>query len=323
MNLLVTGGCGFIGSNFVRKYNYSPEVKKLLVIDSLTYAADLSNIKDLIGGKLVFVKADIRNRSEVESHMSDHKITHVLHCAAESHVDNSIEGPEVFINTNVNGTFNLLEASRKLGIKRFVHVSTDEVYGSMTLFNGNLARTNSTLNPSSPYAASKAAADMLCISYARTYGLSTVITRCVNNYGPYQHREKLIPKTIWLASKNMQIPVYGDGSNRRDWIHVIGHCESLWQALHVDADGGSIYNIAGGHETSNIELVTMILKLMSKPESLVSFVEDRKGHDFRYAVLQTSPLPITRIDFEQGILLTISWYLNRFASVQCTSEART
>lgn len=309
MNLLVTGAAGFIGSNFIRHVIDSPGIERIISLDCLTYAGNLDNLSGL---DHTFIKTNIRSSGEMVSIFRKYKITHVVHCAAESHVDRSIEGPEAFIETNVKGTFNLLEACRKHPVEMFIHVSTDEVYGSIR--RGSFTE-DSPLNPSSPYSASKASADMLCMAYHKTYGVPCVITRCVNNYGPHQYPEKLIPVVIKKALALQFVPVYGDGSNVRDWIHVLDHCDALWSCLN-HGEPGQIYNISGDNEITNLDLAKQLIRLCDAEESLISFIKDRPGHDQRYSVdgtrtrlrLEWSP----QISFEAGLLQTVDWYRSYF-----------
>lgn len=320
MNLLVTGAAGFIGSNFVRYIYGNPDVEHIVSVDCLTYAGNIDNLPRLDEDpKHTLIKTNIRSGGEMIAIFRKHKITHVVHCAAESHVDRSIEGPEAFIETNIKGTFNLLEACRKHPVEMFLQVSTDEVYGSID--HGSFTE-DSPLNPSSPYSASKAAADMLCIAYHKTYGIPTVITRCVNNYGPHQHQEKLIPMVIKKALASEYIPVYGDGSNVRDWIHVLDHCEALCSCLW-NGEPGQIYNLSGDNEITNLDLVKEILKVCGADESLITFVKDRPGHDKRYAIGGTrSRLRMgwsAQIPFDTGLMQTVNWYRSYFGY---TTEAQ-
>lgn len=308
--VLVTGGCGFIGSNFVRhmlaRYPY-----EIINFDKLTYAGNLENLKDLEGDpRYTFVRGDIADRNDVESLFS-REIDLVVNFAAESHVDRSILDPDAFVKTNISGTFCLLEQARQKGVKRFLQISTDEVYGSLGKEGKFTEET--PLSPNSPYSASKTSADLLAMAYYRTYGTPVVITRCSNNYGPYQFPEKLIPLIITNALADKELPVYGDGMNIRDWIHVSDHCEAIDQVLHK-GDLGNIYNIGGENEKANIEIVKLILTILGKPESLIRYVTDRPGHDRRYAIdsakikrtLGFSPAT----SFEKGMEETVKWYLS-------------
>ena len=309
MNLLVTGGCGFIGSHFIRRVIGEAEIKRIINVDCLTYAGRIGNLEEAAQHrKHFFVQANIRSTGEMLAIVAKHHVSHVVHLAAESHVDRSIEGPGAFLQTNVIGTFNLLEACRKHPVEKFLHVSTDEVYGSI---EKGSATEISPLNPSSPYAASKAAADMLCLAYGKTYGLPIIVTRCVNNYGPNQYPEKLLPVVIKKALSGERIPVYGDGSNVRDWIHACDHCEALWNVLKC-ASSGSVFNIAGRNEISNLELVKKLCRMCDADESLIEFVTDRPGHDFRYSVRGSNPAE--GIDFEDGLRKVVGWYRGMFSS---------
>lgn len=324
MNLLITGGAGFIGSNLIRHVIDKPIVAKLVNLDCLTYAGHLENLAGIhkVHPRYFFEKVDLRDKDEVVRVIQQHEITHVMHLAAESHVDRSISGPCDFITTNINGTFNLLEAVRgqKLDfrVQKFLHVSTDEVFGS--LGGAGFFTETTPYAPNSPYSASKASSDLLVRAYHHTYGLPTVITHCSNNYGPYQHPEKLIPVVIQSILDRQSIPVYGDGLHVRDWLHVQDHCEALWTVLTIGKTGET-YNIGGQNEKSNIELVQLICDLIDefKPElggdsrSLITLATDRPGHDRRYAIdaskidreLGWSPAH----SFEPGIRKTVKWYL--------------
>jgi dTDP-glucose 4,6-dehydratase len=275
MNLLVTGGAGFIGSNFVRSIIDNPKYEKITVLDSLTYAGNPENLPN--STQVSLTVGDVRDRKLVEDLVSN--VDMVYHLAAESHVDRSIENSSIFVETNVIGTLNVLEAARKFG-KRTVLVSTDEVYGSIAT---GFASEDYPLNPSSPYSASKAAADLLAISYHRTYGSDVVITRCANNYGPKQYPEKFIPLIISKALAGEKLPVYGDGTNIRDWIHVNDHCQGLMLAME-SGKSGEIYNFGDIEHFRNIDLVKKILRLLEVSEESIEFVPDRLGHDFRYAI---------------------------------------
>lgn len=307
--ILVTGGCGFIGSNFVRymlrNYDY-----KVINVDKLTYAGNLENLSDISDHpNCEFVRGDIADKDMIEGLVSK-GVDAIINYAAESHVDRSIEDSRVFIETNVLGTQVLLEAARKYGILRFVQISTDEVYGSLGP-RGSFKET-SPLAPNSPYSASKTAADLLVRAYHKTYGLATIITRCSNNYGPYQFPEKLIPLMISNALEDKPLPVYGDGMNVRDWIYVEDHCRAIDLIMHRGREG-EVYNIGSNNELPNIEIVKIILKRLNKPESLIKFVVDRPGHDRRYAIdskkLRNEIGWDTVYPFEEGIDLTIRWYV--------------
>jgi dTDP-glucose 4,6-dehydratase len=283
MNILVTGGLGFIGSNFINKRYTMGDT--IVNVDVETYAAKHSNIKlhSESNGKYTWLKHDINDKRAVSDAIYQHDIEAVVHFAAESHVDRSIDSSDVFVRTNINGTHNLLECVKnsKKDI-RFVHVSTDEVYGSLTE-NARPFTERSQIKPNSPYAASKAASDLLVRSYHVTHGLDACITRCSNNYGPNQHPEKLIPLMITKAMKGDMLPVYGDGRNIRDWVHVSDHCDAISRVLQ-DGVAGQVYNIGGRHEVRNIEIVKAIINTLNISHDLIEYVEDRKGHDWRYAM---------------------------------------
>ncbi len=312
MNILVTGGCGFIGSNFIRyQLNQHPH-DRIVNLDKLTYAGNPENLADLEGtARYHFIHGDIRDREEVLRAVTEHEIQAIINFAAESHVDRSILGPALFVETNVGGTNVLLDVARERSLSRFVQISTDEVYGS--LGETGIFTESTPLHPNSPYAATKAAADLLVQAYHHTYGLSAIITRCSNNYGPYQFPEKLIPLVISRAMENKDVPVYGDGQNVRDWIFVEDHCAAIDAVLRMGAPG-EVYNIGGRNEWKNIDIIRLILKQLGKPESLIRFVKDRPGHDRRYAIDASK---ITRelgwqpsVPFEEGIRTTLDWYLN-------------
>lgn len=329
MNILVTGGAGFIGSNFLRLHVQSHPEYNFINIDKLTYAANLLNLKEMEPlSNYSFEQVDITDRRMVEQIFEKYRPDLVFHFAAESHVDRSIIGPKDFIQTNINGTFNLLEACRRFWLhkkpifsdyKRFIHISTDEVYGS--LGQSGYFTEQTPYDPSSPYSASKAASDHLIKAYHRTYGLPAIITNCSNNYGPYQFPEKLIPLMILNALEEKPLPVYGKGENVRDWLYVEDHCQALWTVAEKGVPGET-YNIGGNSELKNIEVVNMICSLLAEETTkkadhytkLISFVADRPGHDLRYAIdcskikkdLGWQP----RKTFENGLKETISWYLN-------------
>ena len=313
MRLLVTGGCGFIGSNFVRFMldHYQPEF--VTNVDSLTYAGNPENLAGLaerFGERYEFFQCDIGDRDAMETIFASHKFYAVANFAAESHVDRSISEPGNFIHTNVIGAEVLLEAARKHGVKRFLQVSTDEVYGSLGPEGRFTEKT--PLDPSSPYSASKASADLLALAAYKTFGQEVVITRCSNNYGPYQFPEKLIPLMITNALADKKLPVYGDGLNVRDWIHVEDHCRGVMAVL-LEGRAGEVYNIGAGGEMENIAVVELILETLGKPRGLISYVADRLGHDRRYAIDSTKiqvelgwkPLHMPR----DGIRETVKWYL--------------
>lgn len=314
MTILVTGGAGFIGSNFIHYMMEKYPDYKIVCIDKLTYAGNLRNLETVLDKKnFRFIKGDICDRELVYRIFEEEKPDIVINFAAESHVDRSIESPDIFLKTNILGTQVLLDASRKYNVKRFHQVSTDEVYGDLPLDRSDLKFTESSpLRPSSPYSASKASADLLVLAYHRTYGVPVTISRCSNNYGPYQFPEKLIPLMIINALNDRPLPVYGDGRNVRDWIHVKDHCEAIDIIIHRGKEG-EIYNIGGENERANIDVVRMILKELGKPESLIRFVKDRPGHDRRYA-LDISRMKkefgwSPKISFEEGLKSTIKWYL--------------
>ena len=307
--ILVTGGAGFIGSCFVRHELKKHPDYKIINLDALTYCGNLENLKDVEDNpNYRFVHGNICDRALVRElvNVSDY----VVNFAAESHVDNSIKHPEIFIETNVQGTLNLLQACKELGIEKYLQVSTDEVYG--TLGKTGYFYETTPLAPNSPYSASKASADMLVRAYHETYGLPTLNTRCSNNYGPYQYPEKLIPFFISQLLKGEKVPVYGDGLNVRDWLYVYDHCEAIDVVLHKGKIG-EVYNIGGHNEKTNMEITYLILEAMGKDESSIKYVEDRLGHDRRYAISNdkiTAELGWKpSITFEEGIKLTIDWYL--------------
>lgn len=314
MNIIVTGGAGFIGSNFIfhmlRKYSDY----RIICLDKLTYAGNLSTLKSVMNNKnFRFVKADICDREAVYALFEEVKPDIIVNFAAESHVDRSIENPGVFLETNIMGTAVLMDACRKYGIKRYHQVSTDEVYGDLPLDRPDLFFTETTpLHTSSPYSSSKASADLLVLAYHRTYGLPVTISRCSNNYGPYHFPEKLIPLMIANALNNKALPVYGEGLNIRDWLYVEDHCKAIDLIIH-NGKIGEVYNVGGHNEKQNIDIVKIICKELNKPESLITYVTDRKGHDMRYAIDPTKIhkelgwLPETK--FEDGIKKTIEWYL--------------
>ena len=314
MKIVVTGGAGFIGSNFIFYIMNKYKDYKVICIDKLTYAGNLKTLKIVENNpNFIFIKEDICNREEIYKIFQEHKPDIVVNFAAESHVDRSIESPEEFLTTNILGTSVLMDASRKYGIKRFHQVSTDEVYGDLPLDRPDLLFTEETaINTSSPYSSSKAAADLLVLSYYRTYELPVSISRCSNNYGPYQFPEKLIPLIIANALANKDLPVYGSGLNVRDWLYVEDHCKAIDLIIHK-GKVGEVYNIGGHNEMKNIDIVKLICKQLNKPESLIKYVKDRKGHDMRYAIDPTKIYnelgwcPETM--FKDGILKTINWYL--------------
>jgi dTDP-glucose 4,6-dehydratase len=331
MKLLITGGAGFIGSNLIQHIIEQPEIQTLVNLDCLTYAGHLANLENVSRHpKYVFEKVDLRDKAAVVRVVEQHGITHVMHLAAESHVDRSITGPGDFISTNIVGTFNLLEACRnfwngQFADKRFHHVSTDEVYGSLGA-TGYFTETT-PYAPNSPYSASKASSDMLVRAYHHTYGLNTVITNCSNNYGPFQFPEKLIPVVIQNALARKNIPVYGDGMNVRDWLYVRDHAEALWQVLNRGRTGET-YNIGGHNEWANINIVKLICDLVDElapqlggeTQQLITYVKDRPGHDRRYAIdagkVERELGWVPAYTFERGIRETVRWYLDNQAWVK-------
>ncbi|WP_071433232.1 dTDP-glucose 4,6-dehydratase [Angelakisella massiliensis] len=315
MKVLITGGAGFIGSNFIFHMRQAHPDYNLVCLDKLTYAGNLETLAPVMNDpNFKFVRADIADRKAVYEIFEAEKPDVVVNFAAESHVDRSIENPAVFLETNVMGTQVLLDASRKYDVKRYHQVSTDEVYGDLPLDRPDLFFTEKTpLHTSSPYSASKASADLLCNAYHRTYGMPITISRCSNNYGPYQFPEKLIPLMIANALADKPLPVYGKGVNVRDWLYVEDHCIAIDLILE-HGKVGQVYNIGGHNEMRNIDIVKKILQILGKPESLITYVTDRKGHDMRYAIdptfihEQLGWLPATK--FENGIEKTVQWYLD-------------
>jgi dTDP-glucose 4,6-dehydratase len=315
MNILVTGGAGFIGSNFIFYMLDQHPDYRIICLDALTYAGNLKTLEPVMGiDNFRFVKGDIRDRDFIFNLFAEEDFDMVVNFAAESHVDRSIEDPGVFLETNIMGTQVLMDACREYGIERFHQVSTDEVYGDLPLDKPELMFTEDTpITTSSPYSASKASADLLVEAYHRTFGLPVTISRCSNNYGPYQFPEKLIPLMISKALAEEELPVYGKGENVRDWLYVEDHCRAIDLILH-EGQEGEVYNIGGHNERSNLEVVKTILDKLDKPESLITFVEDRAGHDLRYAI---DPIKISNelgwepnILFDEGIKKTIKWYLD-------------
>lgn len=308
MKIFVTGGAGFIGSNFIRHVLAARDNHVALNFDKLTYAGNLGNLESVAGNpNYKFIKGDICDAPAVEAAMRGCDV--IVHFAAESHVDRSIYEPAPVIQTNVTGTFTLLEVARKLAVQRFVHVSTDEVYGDLA--PGAFAEENAPLRPSSPYSASKAGADLLVQSYVRTYGFPALITRSSNNYGPYQFPEKFVPLMITNALQDKPLPIYGDGRQQRDWLHVEDNCHGILAVLERGR-AGETYNIGGSHVEENLTLVRRLLRLTGKPETLVSFVLDRPGHDRRYALnckkVENELGWRPQIPFESGLRQTIEWY---------------
>lgn len=305
MKLLITGGAGFIGSNFVRYMLKEHPDDKIVVLDKLTYAGRIENLEEIMN-RITFVKGDICDKEIVKKTMEG--CDAIINFAAESHVDRSITSPEDFVITDVLGVFTLLEEARRRDVKKFVQISTDEVYGSTS--SGSFSERN-LLNPSSPYSASKAGGELLARSYVKTYGLNVMVTRSSNNYGPFQYPEKLIPVLIIKALRNQSLPIYGKGTNVRDWLYVKDNCRAIELVLGK-GERGEVYNIGSRDEVSNIEVAKMILTHMNKPESLIKFVEDRPGHDFRYSLnwdkvrkMGWSP----KVKFEDGLNQTVGWYL--------------
>lgn len=315
MTIIVTGGAGFIGSNFIFHMFEAHSEYRIVCLDKLTYAGNLSTLKTVIGKpNFRFVKLDICDREGVYRVFEEEKPDIVVNFAAESHVDRSIEDPSIFLQTNIIGTSVMMDACRKYGIGRYHQISTDEVYGDLPLDRPDLFFTEDTpIHTSSPYSSSKAGADLLVLAYQRTFGLPVTISRCSNNYGPYHFPEKLIPLMIANALADKPLPVYGEGINVRDWLYVEDHCKAIDLIIH-NGRVGEVYNVGGHNEMRNIDIVKLICKELGKPESLITFVADRKGHDMRYAIDPTKIknelgwLPETK--FEDGIKKTINWYLN-------------
>ena len=308
MKIFVTGGAGFIGSNFVRHVLALGQNHRVVNYDKLTYAGNLANLESIAADpNYAFVRGDICDGAAASEAMAGCDV--VVHFAAESHVDRSIYEPAPVVETNVTGTFVLLQVARQCGIKKFVHVSTDEVYGDIPA--GKSSNEEYALQPNSPYSASKASSDLLVRSFVRTYGFPAVITRASNNYGPYQFPEKFIPLMITNTLDDKPLPVYGDGAQERDWLHTEDHCRAIFAVLERGRDG-EVYNIGGGHVEKNIDMIRRLLQILDKPESLISYVKDRPGHDRRYALecskinreLGWSP----RVPLEQGLKQTVEWY---------------
>lgn len=314
MNIIVTGGAGFIGSNFIFHMLKTHKDYRIICFDKLTYAGNLSTLSKVMENpQFTFIRGDICDRKAVDELFQKERPDIVVNFAAESHVDRSIEQPDIFLQTNVMGTVVLMDACRKYGITRYHQVSTDEVYGDLPLDRPDMLFTEQTpLHTSSPYSASKASADLMVMAYNRTYGLPVSISRCSNNYGPYHFPEKLIPLMIVNALHDKPLPVYGEGLNVRDWLYVEDHCKAIDMILHGQCNG-EVYNIGGHNEMKNIDIVKLICKHLGKSEDLITYVTDRKGHDLRYAI---DPSKITRdlgwcpeTKFEDGIKKTIQWYL--------------
>jgi dTDP-glucose 4,6-dehydratase len=309
--ILVTGAAGFIGSNFVRllieQTNY-----KIIAYDKLTYAGNIDNLKDCFyDDRLFFVKGDICDIDLINNIVKD--VDYIINFAAETHVDRSIDYPMDFINSNIVGVSVLANAARKYKVKKFIQISTDEVYGA--LGGTGFFTEDSNIRPSSPYSASKASADMLLLSYYKTYGFPIVITRCSNNYGPYQYPEKLIPLFIKNLLRNKSVPIYGEGKQVRDWIYVMDHCRAILSVL-LQGKEGEVYNVGANNEISNIELTNVLIKILEKDKSFINFVKDRPGHDFRYAInankikkeLKWEPC----VDFKNGLRETVQWYMKKY-----------
>jgi len=313
-NLLITGGMGFIGSNFIRYILGLEKDFHIINVDKLTYAGNPENLKDIeekYSKNYTFYRVDICDFTTINEIVKKENIDAIINFAAESHVDRSIDNPNIFCDTNVFGTQTLLNIAKKHNLKKYLQISTDEVYGSLD-FNDPPFSEDTNLSPSSPYSATKASADLLVGAYFKTFNLPINITRCSNNYGPYQFPEKLIPLMIHNALNDKELPVYGKGVNVRDWIYIIDHCKAILEVLEKGKNG-EIYNIGGNSEMANIDVVKEILNLLDKPESLIKFVTDRLGHDLRYAINHEK---ITRelgwkpeVDFQKGLKLTIDWYL--------------
>lgn len=315
MKIIVTGGAGFIGGNFIHfMINKYPQYK-IICLDNLTYAGNLETLKDVMENEnFKFIKADITDRTTIYKIFEEIKPNIVVNFAAESHVDRSIENPEIFLNTNIIGTNILLDACKKYGIDRYHQVSTDEVYGDLPIDRPDMFFTEETrINPSSPYSASKASADLLVMSYYRTFNIPVTISRCSNNYGPYHFPEKLIPLMIINALNDKKLPVYGNGKNIRDWLYVEDHCSAIDMIIH-NGTVGEIYNIGGHNEKTNLDVVKTIVKELGKSDDLITYVKDRPGHDLRYAIDPTKInkelgwIPETK--FEEGIKKTIQWYID-------------
>ena len=312
-NIMVTGAAGFIGANFAEYFVNKHSDYNIVVVDKLTYAGNLANL-DKVKDKITFIQADICDFEKMQEIFEKYQINGVIHFAAESHVDNSIKTPFVFTKTNVLGTHTLLETARRAwgegSENKFVHISTDEVYGALGE-TGYFTET-SPIQPSSPYSSSKASSDLVALAYHTTYKMNVTVTNCSNNYGPYQHNEKLIPHMIKLALNDEKLPVYGEGNNIRDWLYVEDHCKAIDMVFH-NGRAGERYNIGGHNEKRNIEIVKLILQRLGKSEDLIEHVADRKGHDYRYAIDPTKIKtelgwePETK--FEDGIVKTIDWYL--------------
>ena len=315
MKILVTGGAGFIGGNYALTMTKAHPEDTYVVLDALTYAGNLETLASIMNEpNFKFVKGNICDRELVDKLFAEEQFDYVINFAAETHVDRSVEDPGIFLTTNILGVQTLMDACRKYGVKRYHQVSTDEVYGDLPLDRPDLLFTEETpIHTSSPYSASKAAADLLVLAYHRTYGLDVTISRCSNNYGPYHFPEKLIPLMISRALADESLPVYGDGANVRDWLYVTDHCTAI-DLIVRNGRSGEVYNIGGHNERTNLEVVKTILKALNKPESLIHFVKDRPGHDLRYAMdptkIETELGWKPEYNFDTGIQQTIEWYLN-------------
>lgn len=311
-NIVVTGGAGFIGVNFVKMLLSQTDNVNVINYDALTYAGNLASLDDCINNpRHIFVHGDICDSAKLEEVFSKYSPEGVINFAAESHVDRSISDPDIFLKTNIQGTLNLLRTSQKYSVKRFLQVSTDEVYGSLGATGSFSEITN--ISPNSPYSASKASADHFVRAFNHTFKMDTVITRCSNNYGPYQFPEKMIPLCINNILQDKNLPVYGDGMQIRDWLYVKDHCSAIWEVFN-HGKIGEVYNVGGCNEKANLELVKTLLRILKKPESLITYVKDRPGHDRRYAIDNTKIMSTLNwkpsVTFEQGIELTVKWYLD-------------
>lgn len=311
-NIVITGGAGFIGANFIEFILNKYDNVYIFCIDSLTYAGNKENLIGVLNNsRFSFLQMSITDRDGLDNFFSNNEIDLIVNFAAESHVDNSILNPDSFITSNINGTYELLEIAKKYNIKRLHQVSTDEVYGYLNLDDNGSFTELSILNPSSPYSSSKASADLICMAYHKTYKMNITISRCSNNYGKFQFREKLIPKIIVNAIQNKKIPIYGDGKNVRDWIHVLDHCEAIDSIINFGTSG-EIYNVAANNEIDNNSIVKLILDYLGKSHNLIEYVEDRLGHDIRYSVdfskltRDTGWLP--KMKFSESIKETIDWF---------------
>ncbi|WLR41527.1 dTDP-glucose 4,6-dehydratase [Bacillus carboniphilus] len=310
--ILITGGAGFIGGNLVHYFLDQYRNYDIINVDLLTYAGELTKHQHIQSSdQYEFVQANIADNKAMRALFHEKKPNYVIHCAAESHVDRSIENPQAFVYTNVIGTQILLEAAKKVQVEKFIHVSTDEVYGELPKEGAELFTEETPLRPNSPYSASKASSDLLVRAYCETYGFPAVITRCSNNYGPFHLPEKLIPLTISRVMNNQEVPVYGDGKNIRDWLHVYDHCSAIDTVLH-HGEIGQVYNIGSNNERTNLDVVKTIIKELNKSETLIEFVEDRPGHDERYAIDASKLKKLgwkPKFIFEEGIVQTIQWYM--------------